>query len=328
MSLPKLFDGRLRLPVIAAPLFIVSQAELVIEECKAGVVGTMPSLNVRDGSKFEATLIRIGEALEAARAANPGKPIAPYGINLNVHRTNERLMHDLEICVRRKVPIIITSLGTNPQIVEAVHGYGGIVLHDIINMKHARKAIASGVDGIVAVCAGAGGHAGALSPFALVRELRAEFGGIIALSGAISDGAGILAAISLGADFAYMGTRFIATAEANAAPEYKQMLIAGTAEDVVYSSAFTGVLGNYLRPSIIRAGLDPENLPVRDSSIMDFGDSGSTAKAWKDIWSAGQGIGTIHDAPPTSVVVTRLAAEFDEAVKRVQALQAYAVAGR
>jgi nitronate monooxygenase len=224
--------------------------------------------------------------------------------------------------VRRKVPVIITSLGANPDIVKAVHDYGGLVFHDVINMKHARKAIESGVDGIVAVCAGAGGHAGALSPFALVRELRAEYDGVIVLSGAITDGAGILAALALGADLAYMGTRFIATAEANATSEYKQMLIDTTAEDVVYSSAFTGVFGNYLKPSIIRAGLDPETLPVRDAASMDF-QKIAGAKAWKDIWGAGQGTGVIYDAPPTSVVVARLAQEFAAALERMKGLETY-----
>jgi len=322
MSMAEQLKGRLRLPVIAAPMFIVSQAALVIEECKAGVIGTMPSLNVRDGSKLEETLVRIEEALAAARAESPEKPIAPYGINLIVHRTNERLVQDLEVCVRRKVPIIITSLGANSDVVKAVHNYGGVVFHDVINMRHARKAIESGVDGIVAVCAGAGGHAGALSPFALVRELRAEYDGMIALSGAVTDGAGILAALVLGADFAYMGTRFIATAEANAVPEYKQMLIDSTAEDIIYSNAFTGVLGNYLKPSVMRAGLDPEMLPVRDAASMNF-QKFAGAKAWKDIWGAGQGIGAVHDAPPTSVVVARLAQEFAAARERAKGLETY-----
>jgi len=317
MPLPAIFQGRLSLPVIASPMFIVSTPELVIEQCKAGIVGTMPSLNAREADQFEPYLVRIQQELAAFAAANPGKPVPPYVINLIVHKTNLRLEHDLEVCIRQKVPLIITSLGASKTVIDKIHAYGGIVLHDVVNIRHARKAISEGVDGLIPVCAGAGGHAGALSPFAIVRELRTFYDGLIALSGAISDGAGILAAIAMGADFAYVGSRFIATQESGAKPEYKQMVVDCNAADIIYTPLFSGVHANYLRPTIVRAGLDPENLPHREKDTMTFADGNPRPKAWRDVWGCGQGIGTVTDIPTTAELVARMAAQYDEARRRI-----------
>ena len=311
MPVPHPFAGRLTLPVIAAPMFIVSGPELVIAQCKAGVVGTMPSLNARAAEEFELYLERIKAELGSHDAANPDAPAAPFGINLIVHKTNKRLEHDLGVCVRHKVPLIITSLGASKEVNDAVHSYGGLVFHDVISIRHAKKAVAEGVDGIITVCAGAGGHAGTMSPFALVRELREFWDGPIALSGAISDGQGILSALAMGADFAYLGSRFIPTQESAAKPDYKQMILASSGADIVYTPYFTGVPGNYLRPSVVNSGLDPDNLPDRSKETMDFGSITNTgAKAWKDIWGSGQGIGVIHDLQSTADLVATLRAQF------------------
>lgn len=308
----------LALPVIAAPLFIVSGPGLVIAQCCAGVIGSFPALNARPKDTLDAWIVRIKAETAAFAAAHPGAVVAPFAVNQIAHASNDRLDHDVEVCVRHEVPIVITSLRAPRRVVDAVHAYGGVVLHDVINMRHAAKALDDGVDGLIAVCAGAGGHAGTLSPFAFVHELRAAFDGPIALSGSIADGASILAARALGADFAYIGTRFIASAEANADPDYKQMLIDHAASDVVYSSLFTGVHGNYLRPSIARAGLDPNALPEADKSTMNFGSAAlGEAKAWRDIWGSGQGIGGIADAPPVARIVERMRAEYDAARARL-----------
>ncbi|MFA5123402.1 NAD(P)H-dependent flavin oxidoreductase [Zavarzinia sp.] len=313
MSMPAVLRGRLSLPVIASPMFIVSGPDLVIEECKAGIVGSFPALNARPQGLLTEWLSRIERELKAHEDAT-GKPTAPYAVNQICHVSNDRLMDDVATCEKHKVPVIITSLRAPKEVVQRVHDWGGIVLHDVINVRHAQKALEDGVDGLILVCAGAGGHAGTLSPFALVREVRSFYDGTIVLSGAISDGASILAALAMGADLAYMGTRFIASKEANAAPAYKQMLIDSAASDIVYTSLFTGVHGNYLKPSIAAAGLDPNKLPESDPSKMNFGSGGNTdAKAWRDIWGSGQGIGTIKDAPPVGELVARLKAEFDAA---------------
>ena len=318
MPVPHNFAGRLSLPVIAAPMFIVSSPELVIAQCKAGVVGTMPSLNARTAEEFEPNVERIKVELAAHDAANPDAPSAPFGINLIVHKTNKRLEHDLAVCARQQVPLIITSLGASKAVNDAVHAYGGLVFHDVINIRHAKKAIAEGVDGIITVCAGAGGHAGTMSPFALVRELREFWDGPIALSGSISDGEGILGALAMGADFAYLGTRFIPTLESAAKPEYKQMILESSGADVIYTPFFTGVPGNYLRPSVVNAGLDPDNLPDRSKDTMDFGSITNTgAKAWKDIWGSGQGIGVIHDLQSTADLVATLRRQFEAAQRAV-----------
>ncbi|WP_374632714.1 NAD(P)H-dependent flavin oxidoreductase [Ferrovibrio sp.] len=314
MSVPAVLKGRLSLPVIGSPMFIVSGAELVIAQCKAGIVGSFPALNARPAEVLEQWLQRITTELDDYRAQNPGKPVAPFAVNQIVHHSNDRLMHDMQVCVKYKVPIIITSLRAPNEVVQAVHSYGGIVLHDVINVRHAKKALEAGVDGLILVCAGAGGHAGTLSPFALVSEVRQFFDGPIALSGSMSNGRQILAAQAMGADFAYMGTRFIATQEANAVPEYKQMLVDSVASDIVYSSLFTGVHGNYLKPSIAKAGMDPDNLPEGDKTTMSFGSGGaSKSKAWRDIWGSGQGIGLIQDVPPVAELVARMKQEYDAA---------------
>ena len=314
MSVPAVLKGRLSLPVIGSPMFIVSGPELVIAQCKAGIVGSFPALNARPAEVLEQWLQRITSELDAYRAQNPGKPVAPFAVNQIVHQSNDRLMHDMEVCVKYKVPIIITSLRAPNEVVQAVHSYGGIVLHDVINVRHAKKALEAGVDGLILVCAGAGGHAGTLSPFALVSEVREFFDGPIALSGSMSNGRQVLAAQAMGADFAYMGTRFIATQEANAMPEYKQMLVDSAANDIIYSSLFTGVHGNYLKPSIVKAGMDPDNLPEGDKTTMSFGSGGtSKSKAWRDIWGSGQGIGLIHDVPPVADLVARMRREYDAA---------------
>ncbi len=317
MPIPAVLEGRLSLPVIASPLFIVSGPELVIAQCKAGIVGSFPSLNARPAHVLDEWLTRIETELADYQAANPGAKVAPYAVNLIIHTSNNRLEEDLQICAKHKVPIVITSLRAPAIVVDAVHGWGGIVLHDVINIRHAKKAISEGVDGLILVCAGAGGHAGTLSPFALVSEVREFWDGPVALSGSIANGASIAGALAMGADLAYIGTRFIATAEANATPEYKQGLVDAAAKDIVYSSLFTGVHGNYLAPSIRAAGMDPDNLPSADKSTMNFGSGGNTsAKAWKDIWGAGQGVGSIHDVKPAAEVVAQLKREYDAAKAR------------
>lgn len=314
MTLPATIANSLALPVLGSPLFIVSGPELVIAQCKAGVIGSFPALNARPAAKLGEWLTRIEDELAEHKARNPSARVAPYAVNQICHASNDRLMQDMETCVKHEVPIIITSLRPPAEIVEAAHSYGGLVFHDVINVKHARKAAENGVDGLILVCAGAGGHAGTLSPFALLREVKQWFKGTILLSGAISDGWSIASALALGADLAYVGTRFIATAEANADPSYKQALIAHAAGDIIYSNLFTGVHGNYLGPSITAAGLDVDNLPTADKSKMNFGSGGNMkSKAWRDIWGSGQGIGQIVDAPPVAELVDRLKAEFAEA---------------
>jgi nitronate monooxygenase len=314
MSLPATLARSLELPVVGSPLFIVSGPELVIAQCKAGIVGSFPALNARPVEKLEEWLTRIENELGEYKALHPNARVAPYAVNQICHASNDRLFRDMETCVRHKVPIIITSLRPPAEIVEAAHSYGGLVFHDVINIKHARKAAEQGVDGLILVCAGAGGHAGTLSPFALVREVKQWFHGIVLLSGAIADGWGIASALALGADLAYVGTRFIATQEANADPAYKAALIEHAAEHIVYSNLFTGVHGNYLGPSIAAAGLDPANLPVADKGKMNFGSGGNMkSKAWRDIWGSGQGIGQISDAPPVAELVRRLSAELAQA---------------
>ncbi|BBL25642.1 MULTISPECIES: NAD(P)H-dependent flavin oxidoreductase [Comamonas] len=307
---------KLALPVIGSPLFIISNPKLVIEQCKAGIVGSMPALNARPAEQLEDWLAEITETLAAWDKAHPEQPSAPFAINQIVHKSNDRLEHDMQVCAKYKVPIIITSLGAREDVNQAVHGWGGVVLHDIINNKFARKAIEKGADGLIAVAAGAGGHAGVKSPFALIQEIRQWFDGPVALSGSIATGDAVLAAQAMGADFAYMGSAFIATEEARAADEYKQAIVAGNSDDVVYSNLFTGVHGNYLAPSIRAAGLDPDNLPVSDPSAMNFG-SGRT-KAWKDIWGCGQGIGAIEQVVPTAELVARLKREYAAARQRLQ----------
>ena len=302
---------QLKFPVIASPLFIISNPKLVIAQCKAGVVGSMPALNARPAEQLEEWLIEITETLAAHNCAHPDKPAAPFAINQIVHKSNDRLEYDMAMCVKYKVPIIITSLGAREDVNAAAHSYGGIVLHDIINNKFAKKAIEKGADGLVAVAAGAGGHAGVKSPFALIQEIREWFDGPIALSGAIANGGAILAAQAMGADFAYIGSAFIATEEARAAEEYKQAIVEASSDDIVYSNLFTGVHGNYLAPSIRNAGLDPENLPESDASKMNFG--GDAKKAWKDIWGCGQGIGAVKAVLPTADLVARLQSEYEEA---------------
>ncbi len=311
MALPELLKNNLRIPLIGAPMFIVSGPELVIAQCQAGIVGSFPALNARPQEKLEDWLLQIKEELAAYAAANPEQIVAPYAVNQIVHASNTRLLADMETCVKHEVPIIITSLRPPADVVDAVHGYGGLVFHDVISMRHARKAIEQGVDGVIAVTAGAGGHAGPLSPFALVKEIRQEFDGAIILAGAMTSGADLLAAQAMGADLAYIGTRFIATAEANAIPEYKEMLVNSTAKDIVYSSLFTGVHGSYLRGSIERAGLDPDKLMSADGSAMDFSKSEQAdAKAWKDIWGAGQGVGNIHEIMTARSLVMRMEEEY------------------
>ncbi|WP_448664279.1 NAD(P)H-dependent flavin oxidoreductase [Sphingomonas sp. CJ20] len=315
MALPALFD-RLRLPVIGSPLFIISVPDLVIAQCKAGIVGSFPALNARPQSLLDEWLHRITEELAAWDRDHPDTPAAPYAVNQIVHRSNDRLEQDVATCAKWKVPIVITSLGARPELNDAVHGWGGITLHDVIDNRFAHKAVEKGADGLILVATGAGGHAGKLNPFPLVQEVREWFDGPVILSGAISTGRSILAAQVLGADLAYIGSPFIATEEANAAPDYKQGIVEGSAEDIVYSNLFTGVHGNYLRSSIVRAGLDPDNLPESDPSAMNFGG----AKAWKDIWGSGQGIGAVHAVEPVAVKIDRLKAEYAAAKAAVAAL--------
>jgi nitronate monooxygenase len=312
MPLPEVLQGRLRLPVVGAPMFIVSNPDLVIEQCKAGIVGSFPALNARPKAQLEVWLERITSEL----AAFPGA--APYAVNQIIHGSNERLAHDMEVCERFRVPVIITSLRAPDEIVPRVHGWGGVVFHDVIGVRHARRAMQAGVDGLILVCAGGGGHAGTLSPFALVHEVRRFFHGTILLAGAIATGEAVLAAQAAGADLAYIGTRFIATREANAKPEYKQMIVESAAGDIVYTPLFTGVHGNYLKKSVVAAGLDPEHLPTADKSSMNFGSAGNVEKkAWRDIWGAGQGVGCIDDAPPAADVVARLEREYRAARARL-----------
>ena len=309
--------SHLPLPIIGAPLFIISNPQLVIEQCKAGVVGSMPALNARPAAQLEEWLIEITETLAAYNLAHPDKPAAPFAINQIVHKSNDRLEHDMAMCVKYKVPIIITSLGAREDINAAAHSYGGVVLHDIINNKHARKAIEKGADGLIAVAAGAGGHAGVKSPFALIQEIRQWFDGPIALSGAISTGGAVLAAQAMGADFAYIGSAFIATEEARASSAYKQAIVESDSDDIVYSNLFTGVHGNYLAPSIRAAGMDPANLPESDPTKMNFG--GDKNKAWKDIWGCGQGIGAVSKVQATAAYVAQLRREYQEARERLLA---------
>ena len=317
MALPSLFN-KLRLPAVGAPQFIIANPELVIAQCKGGIVGSFPALNARPQTLLDDWLYRIQDELAAWDEANPDKPAAPYAVNQIVHKTNERLEADVAACVKHKVPIVITSLGARPDVNDAVHSYGGIVLHDIINIKFAEKALEKGADGLIAVCAGAGGHAGGLSPFALISEIREFFDGPLLVSGAIATGRGILAAQAMGADLAYMGSAFIATTEANASDAYKQMIVDSSAGDIVYSNLFTGVLGNYLKGSIAAAGLDPDNLPQSDPSKMSFGGGeGSKAKAWKEIWGAGQGVGSVHEIVPTADLIARLTREYEEAKRKL-----------
>jgi nitronate monooxygenase len=317
--LPAPLDN-LPLPIIGSPLFIISNPKLVIAQCKAGVVGSMPSLNARPAEQLDEWLAEITETLAAWNQANPDKPAAPFAINQIVHKSNERLQHDMALCVKYKVPIIITSLGAREDINAAAHSYGGVVLHDIINNKFAHKAIEKGADGLVAVAAGAGGHAGVKSPFALIQEIRQWFDGPIALSGAISTGDAVLAAQAMGADFAYIGSAFIATEEARASDAYKQAIVDSNSDDIIYSNLFTGVHGNYLAPSIRAAGMDPDNLPVSDPSKMNFG--GDKSKAWKDIWGCGQGIGSVGKVQTTAAYVAQLRGQYESARARL-GLQAH-----
>ncbi len=314
--LPAALQG-LRIPVIGSPLFIISNPKLVIEQCKAGIVGAMPALNARPASQLDEWLHEITEALAAHDRAHPERPAAPFAINQIVHRSNDRLEHDMEVVARHKVPIVITSLGARTDVNDAVHRWGGIVLHDIINDAFARKAIEKGADGLVAVAAGAGGHAGTKSPFALVQEIRRWFDGPIALSGAIATGDAVLASQAMGADLAYIGSAFIATDEARAGADYKQAIVDGTSDDIVYSSLFTGVHGNYLKASIRASGLDPDNLPESDPSKMSFGGGEGSKKAWKDIWGSGQGIGAVTSVVPAAQLVDRLEREYLAARARI-----------
>jgi nitronate monooxygenase len=316
-KLPRALQN-LALPVIGSPLFIISNPKLVIEQCKAGVIGSMPALNARPAAQLDEWLHEITETLAAYNKANPDKPAAPFAINQIVHKSNDRLEHDMEMVVKYKVPVIITSLGARTDVNDAIHSYGGVVLHDIINNAFARKAIEKGADGLIAVAAGAGGHAGVKSPFALIQEIRQWFDGPLALSGSISTGGAVLAAQAMGADFAYIGSAFIATHEARASDAYKQAIVDCNSDDIVYSSLFTGVHGNYLKPSILAAGMDPDNLPEGDVKTMNFaGGEGSKTKAWKDIWGCGQGIGAVTEVASTAAYVERLKREYREAQLRL-----------
>jgi len=315
MDVVNFLRNNTRLPVIGAPLFTVSYPELVKAQCKAGIVGSFPALNARPKEKLSEWISNMKKDLGDYKINNPDVIVAPFAVNQICHHSNDRLTHDMEVCVDHRVPIIITSLRAPKSIVDAVHSYDGAVLHDVINIRHAKKAIDEGADGLILVCAGAGGHAGTLSPFALVREVREFFNGPIAVSGSISHGASVLSAQAMGADFAYVGTRFIATKEANASQGYKDMIIDSSANDIMYSSTFTGVNGNYLRPSVKNAGLDPDNLPYADKNDMNFGSTGigsdNQKKAWKDIWGSGQGIGTLHDVPTVKESVDTMVEEYN-----------------
>jgi nitronate monooxygenase len=317
LSLPAILNGTTRLPVVAAPLFIISHPALTLAQCKAGVVGSFPALNARPEAQLDEWLAEITEDLAAYNSRNPGKPAAPFAVNQIVHKSNKRLEHDLMLCVKYKVPIVISSLGAVPEVNAAIHSYGGIVLHDVINNRHANSAIRKGADGLIAVATGAGGHAGTLSPFALVQEIRTWFDGPLLLSGAISTGGAVLAAQAMGADMAYIGSPFIATTEARASDAYKQMIVDSAAADIVYSNYFTGIHGNYLKPSIVAAGMDPDHLPEADPSKMDFETATTGAKAWKDIWGCGQGIGAVTEIAPTANLVDRLAEEYKAARQRL-----------
>ncbi|MEC9415709.1 MAG: nitronate monooxygenase family protein [Pseudomonadota bacterium] len=307
----------LRLPIIGAPLFIVSNPNLVIEQCKAGIIGAFPALNARPKEDLELWLQKITDELKIHKENNPQLKIAPYAVNQIVHQSNNRLKHDLEMCIKFKTPIVITSLRPPAEVVEAVHSYGGLVFHDVINMRHAKKAIDQGVDGVIAVCTGAGGHAGTLSPFALVKEIRKIYNGFIILSGSMSTGRDVLAAQCIGADLAYMGTRFIASKEANAKNEYKEMITQSSADDIVYSSLFTGIHGSYLKGSIVNAGLDPSNLKEGKKEIMDFSSDNTKTKAWRDIWGAGQGVGTIEDVPSVASLIDDLESDYNQAKSKL-----------
>jgi nitronate monooxygenase len=315
MPLPGVL-ARLPLPIIGAPLFIISNPKLVIAQCKAGVVGAMPALNARPAEQLDDWLAEITEALAAHDKSNPQRPAAPFAINQIVHKSNDRLEHDLQVCAKYKVPIVITSLGARTDVNEAVHSWGGVVMHDIINNFFAKKAVEKGADGLIAVAAGAGGHAGVKSPFALIQEIRQWFDGPVALSGSIASGGAVFAAQAMGADFAYIGSAFIATDEARASEGYKQMIVDSSSDDIVYSNLFTGVHGNYLKGSIRAAGLDPDHLPESDPSKMNFGGAGS-AKAWKDVWGCGQGIGAIERVQPAAELVDRIAREYRVARQRL-----------
>ncbi|MCG8491738.1 MAG: nitronate monooxygenase family protein [Sneathiellales bacterium] len=318
MSLPPVLQNRLSVPVIGSPLFIISNPDLVIAQCKAGIVGSFPALNARPAEVLDQWLKKITEELDAYNQANPDNPAAPFAVNQIVHKSNDRLDHDVEMCVKYKVPIVITSLGAREDVNEAIHSYGGIVIHDIINNFFAKKAIQKGADGVIAVAAGAGGHAGTLSPFALIQEIREWFDGLVLLGGSIGTGDAVLAAQAMGADLAYMGSTFIATKEANAMEGYKQCLVDSNADDIVYTNLFTGVHGNYLKPSIVNAGMDPDNLPESDPSKMNFGSGGNAkSKAWKDIWGCGQGIGAIKEIGTAGEVVEKLKREYEAAKKRI-----------
>ncbi|MEX0344537.1 MAG: NAD(P)H-dependent flavin oxidoreductase [Rhizobiaceae bacterium] len=317
MALPEILKKNLRIPVIGAPLFIISHPPLVMAQCKAGVIGSFPALNARPEAQLDEWLAEITEELASHDVKNPDQPSAPFAVNQIVHKSNTRLDHDLEMCVKYKVPIVICSLGARVEVYEAIHSYGGIVLHDIIHDFHAHKAIEKGADGLIAVAAGAGGHAGTLSPFALIQEIRQWFDGPLCLSGAIAHGGAVLAAEAMGADLAYIGSPFIATREARAADAYKDMIVESRAEDIVYSNLFTGVHGNYLKGSIVNAGMDPDNLPVSDPSKMNFG--GDKTKAWKDIWGCGQGIGAVDKVVSAGELVDRLAVEYEAAKQKVAA---------
>jgi nitronate monooxygenase len=318
MALPAILQGNLRLPVIGAPMFIVSGPELVIEQCKAGIVGAFPALNARPEEELENWLQRISDELARYKSENPDEPVAPYAVNQIVHQSNTRLQHDVEMCVKYKVPIVITSLRPPAEVVDAIHSYGGLVFHDVISVRHARKAIDQGVDGIITVCSGAGGHAGTTSPFALVKEVREIYDGTIILSGSMSKGSDALAAQAIGADLAYIGTRFIATEEGNAPAAYKEMIVNSKSADIIYTSLFTGVSGSYLRGSIENAGMDPDDLPEAAKESMNFGSYGkSSAKAWRDIWGAGQGVGSIDDIPEVRNLVLRMEREYQDAKQRL-----------
>lgn len=318
MAVPAHFAGRLSLPVIGAPMFIASQPELVLAQCKAGIIGSFPALNARPPELLGDWLARIEAELADHARENPTKPVAPYAVNQIAHASNDRLERDMRVCVEHEVPLIITSLRPPREIVEAAHSYGGLVFHDVISVRHARKAAEQGVDGLIVVCAGAGGHAGMGSPFALVREIREFFDGTLVLSGAMTSGADVFAAQALGADMAYVGTRFLATTEAKVDPAYKQMIVDSGSDDVVYTSLFTGVKGNYLKKSVVAAGFDADSLPEADKSKMDFGSGGNMAKkAWRDIWSGGQGVGNIHEILPAAEVVARMRQEYEATRRRM-----------
>ena len=320
MALPQSLAGKLRIPLIGAPMFIVSGPELVAAQCKAGIVGSFPALNARPQEALVDWIRQIKEELAEHAETHPEEPVAPFAVNQIAHPSNTRLLADMEVCVQEEVPLIITSLNPPREIVQAVHSYGGLVFHDVISLRHTRKAIEQGVDGIIAVCAGAGGHAGSLSPFALIGEIRKEFDGCLIVSGCISRGDDVLAARAMGADLAYSGTRFIATEEARALPSYKEMIVESAAKDIVYSSLFTGIHGNYLGGSITKAGMDPTNLPDGSKTDMDFSKvSELEAKVWKDIWGAGQGVGNIEDVLPARDVVLRMEQEYRDALARVNA---------